>query len=261
MAFSEDLQLLEVEGLIRLYELDATKYGGPVFRFHSLTGWDAWDLIHAKGSDSGTTQSEAQGLRESQTIVWNGNSYTPVPLEVSGEALTSTGKASQVNLSILNELNGVKGAVGAYCKLFKDFRKCPFTIITTKVDYLDAVNFPNGNSTASTSEQITHVWYVNQRTSENLIQVTFELTDPINLTGLKLPVRDISPQCYWSRCGLYRSGTGCDYSKADYYDAKGNKVDDPSKDVCPGTVEACKLRFNDDAKPFGGFPVASLLKG
>ncbi|MDE9448221.1 phage minor tail protein L, partial [Xenorhabdus bovienii] len=38
-------------------------------------------------------------------------------------------------------------------------------------------------------------------------------------------------------------------------------TDDPSKDRCPGTVIACKLRYGEDNElSFGGFPASSLIR-
>ena len=50
MTFKSDVQKLEIDGAIRLFELDASKYGGPVFRFHGIIGWSDFDIVHNHGA-------------------------------------------------------------------------------------------------------------------------------------------------------------------------------------------------------------------
>ena len=59
----------------------------------------------------------------------------------------------------------------------------------------------------------------------------------------------------------YRSGNGCDYAGTRYFDRNNQPVDDPSQDVCNGTLTACKLRHGENSElPFGGFPGTSLIR-
>ncbi|MFX6724764.1 phage minor tail protein L, partial [Acinetobacter baumannii] len=77
------------------------------------------------------------------------------------------------------------------CLQFKDFAGAKLKVITTLAKYLDAENFTEGNPTAS-NEAKEQIWYIEQKTSENAQQVTFELSNPIDFEGLKIPVRQIT---------------------------------------------------------------------
>ncbi|MCJ4442148.1 phage minor tail protein L, partial [Klebsiella pneumoniae] len=53
----------------------------------------------------------------------------------------------------------------------------------------------------------------------------------------------------------------CDYAGTRYFDRNNQPVDDPSQDVCNGTLTACKLRHGENSElPFGGFPGTSLIR-
>ena len=125
-----------------------------------------------------------------RNIIWQGQTFEPLALEVSGLEIRSDGKASAPTLSMANNINGVQGAVSAYCLQFSDFTGAKLKVITTLAKYLDADNFTEGNSTAS-NEAKEQLWYIEQKTSENAQAVTFELSHPIDFDGLKIPVLQV----------------------------------------------------------------------
>lgn len=256
MSFSSDVQKLEIHGAIRLFELDASKYGGPVFRFHGITSWSDFDIINGFSDAIPTTESR---VRDNMNIIWQGNTYEPIPIDVGNISIDSSGKASSLTLTVSNTINDVKGAFGAYCRLFNDFTGCQLKIINTFAKYLDAVNFPNGNASAANECNI-QLWFVNQRTSENILQISFELTDPVNHAGVKIPMRDITSYCHWALLGNYRSGDGCKYTGAAMFDVNDNPTNDPTNDICGARYKSCKLRFGDKPNDFGGFISSSIIK-
>lgn len=256
MSFKSDVQKLEINGAIRLFELDATKYGGPIFRFHGIIGWSDFDIVHSFGSDDPSAMSK---VRDNLSIIWQGEEYTAIPIDVGNISIDSSGKASSVTLTVSNTIDDVKGAFGAYCRLFNDFIGCKLKIINTFAKYLDAANFPNGNTTAA-NEHVSQVWIVNHRTSENMLQISFDLTDPANHSGYKIPTRDITNYCHWALLGDYRSGEGCTYTGAAMFDEEDNPVSDTANDKCGARYNSCKIRFGNAPLPFGGYVSSSLIK-
>lgn len=226
---SADFQKLHIDGLIILYELDAQKHGAGILRFH------------------GHTQTDV--------IIWQGHEYSPLSIQVSGLERRSDGKASMPKLSIANIINNVHGGISALCHRFADFVDAKLNIITTTLHYLDAVNFEDGNPHASNECQI-QTWYIQQKTSENNQHVTFELSNPIDFQGRKLPVRQITSLCHWCMMGEYR-GEKCGYIGIAMFDEKNNPVDNPALDKCNGRLSGCEVRKN--VMRFGGFPASSLL--
>lgn len=256
MSFKSDVQKLEINGAIRLFELDATKYGGPIFRFHGIIGWSDFDIVHSFGSSDPSAMSK---VRDNLSIIWQGEEYTAIPIDVGNISIDSSGKASSVTLTVSNTIDDVKGAFGAYCRLFNDFIGCKLKIINTFAKYLDAANFPNGNTTAA-NEHVSQVWIVNHRTSENMLQISFDLTDPANHSGYKIPTRDITNYCHWALLGDYRSGEGCTYTGTAMFDEEDNPVSDPASDKCGARYNSCKIRFGNAPLPFGGYVSSSLIK-
>ena len=256
MSFKSDVQKLEINGAIRLFELDATKYSGPIFRFHGIIGWSDFDIVHSFGSSDPGAMSK---VRDNLSIIWQGEEYTAIPIDVGNISIDSSGKASSVTLTVSNTIDDVKGAFGAYCRLFNDFIGCKLKIINTFAKYLDAANFPNGNTTAA-NEHVSQVWIVNHRTSENMLQISFDLTDPANHSGYKIPTRDITNYCHWALLGDYRSGEGCTYTGAAMFDEEDNPVSDPANDKCGARYNSCKIRFGNAPLPFGGYVSSSLIK-
>nr|WP_264678385.1 phage minor tail protein L [Moraxella bovis] len=141
---------------------------------------------------------------------------------------------------------------------FSDFAGAKLTVITTLAKYLDAVNFDGGNPNAS-DECKEQIWFVEQKTSENAQQVTFELSNPIDLEGLKIPVREITNYCHWAVVGKYR-GEECGYTGVAMFDEHDNPTDNPIMDKCGGRMKSCVCRFGKNKPlPFGGCPASSLI--
>ena len=190
-----------------------------------------------------------------QNIIWQGETFEPMALEVSGLEMRSDGKASAPTLSMANNIGGIQGAVSAYCLQFGDFAGAKLKVITTLAKYLDAENFSAGNSTAS-NEAKEQLWYIEQKTSENANAVTFELSNPIDFEGLKIPVRQISNYCHWCAVAAYR-GEQCQYTGAAMFTDKDEPTDNPALDRCSGRLSSCRIRNNEIR--FGGFPASSLI--
>ncbi|OLV05862.1 phage minor tail protein L [Acinetobacter baumannii] len=219
-----------------------------------LTSWKA-DTATIKADKVFNIGDQKVWMRN---IIWQGQVFEPMALEVSGLEMRSDGKASAPTLSMANNINGIQNAVSAYCLQFKDFAGAKLKVITTLAKYLDAENFTEGNPIAS-NESKEQIWYIEQKTSENAQQVTFELSNPIDFEGLKIPVRQITSLCHWCMMGKYR-GEECGYTGAAMFTEKGEPTDDPAQDNCGGHLRDCRLRHGDNKPlPFGGFPASSLL--
>lgn len=235
MSLSADFQKLSVCGVITLFELDATKLGAGILRFHGYN--------HDKNDGQ---------------IIFCGQAFSPQALSVTGLEMRSDGRSSTPTLTLANNIGGVQGAVSAYCLQFSDFAGASLKVITTLAKYLDAINFDEGNKTAS-DECKEQIWFVEQKISENAHQVSFELSNPIDFEGLKIPVRQITNYCHWAICGRYR-GEECGYTGAAMFDSNDKPTDNPILDKCAGRMKSCVCRFGrHQPLPFGGFPASGLI--
>lgn len=262
MGLNSDFQKLYVDGLIRLYELDASALGAGILRFHGHIAYEDWQRIYSyagSGTMAGDTTQMAGKLFENGTdkvwmrnIIFNGQTFEPMALEVSGLEMRSDGKASAPTLSMANNINGIQNAVSAYCLKFGDFAGARLKVITTLAKYLDAANFSTGNASANINEKREQLWFIEQKTSENAQQVSFELSNPVDFEGLKIPTRQISNYCGWE----YRSEE-CGYIGSAMFNDKDEPTDNPALDRCSYRTSGCHCRKNE--MHFGGFPASSMV--
>lgn len=261
---NSDFQKLSVAGIVTLYQLDATRLGGGVFYWHGHVTWEDWARILDYAGDSSLIDNNQLAGHDydisstdkevKRDIIWQGQAYSPVAIKSDGLELRGDGKASMPNLAIANTLNGINGAMSALCLQLSDFAGAKLTVITTLAKYLDAANFASGNPQAR-NEYKKQVWFVEQKTAENASQVTFELSNPVDFEGMKIPCREITNYCHWAVCGRYRQDP-CLYSGAAMFTKDGKPTDNQSLDYCGGSLADCKLR--DNTARFGGFPSSSL---
>ncbi len=262
MTLNSDFQKLYVDGLITLFELDARALGAGILRFHGHISYEDWERIYTSigsseliGADTGSIGKVFDsGDKKAwhRNIIWQGETFEPMALEVSGLEMRSDGKASAPTLSMANNIGGIQGAVSAYCLQFGDFAGAKLKVITTLAKYLDAENFSTGNPTANPSEKREQIWFIEQKTSENAQQVTFELSNPVDFEGLKIPTRQISNYCNWE----YRSEE-CGYIGSAMFTEKDEPTDNPALDRCNYRTSGCRCRENE--LHFGGFPASSMV--
>ncbi len=270
---TSDLQKLSVSGLVTLYELDATKLGGGILRWHGHVNWEDWrEVIAWAGREDrniGNTQENigAEIVRESEVkrdIIWQGNTYTAVAIQTDGLEIRGDGNPSAPTLVIGNNIGGINGTVTALCAFYSDFVGAELRVIQVLAKYLDASNFTMGNPAAD-SQQFTHqYWTVNQKTHESLSEadssVAFELSTPLSAQRKMIPSRTITKYCDWAVKGKYR-GESCGYTGAAMFTEDGKPTDNPALDKCGGRLnQDCEPRFGkNEPLGFGGFPAASML--
>lgn len=235
MSIAQDIQLLQPGALVELFVLDATALGGAVTRFHAGTN----------------------GLRAS--VVWQGNTYTPFPIEATGFEINGKGQLPRPVLRVAN----IGGAVSVLVAAYGDLLGAKLTRKRTMVKYLDAVNFPGGvNPTAdSTAAFPDDIYYVDRKASENKVQIEFELAAAFDVAGVTLPRRPVTQNvCVWA----YRvndASSACSYTGTGYFDANDSPVGSLALDVCGKRLSSCQARFGTAAGlPFGGFPGVGLTR-
>ena len=213
-----DVQLLEPGNLVELLEVDCTEMGGDLLRFHAHL--------------------------QSGPIVWQGNTYSAWPITASG--FERTGNATQPSPTIT--VGNVDGSISALCIALADLVGAKVKRHRTLAKYLDGQ--PGADPTA---EMPVELWVIEQKTSEDNLQVEFTLSSVLDFSGRQLPARQvIATLCQWD----YK-GTECGWSGSVYFDKDNNAVADPNLDRCGKRLSSCKRRFGATAPlSFGGFPSA-----
>ena len=121
-----DLQKLSVTGLVTLYELDATKLGAGIMRWHGHVSFEDWQkviawagredqLIGNTDENVGREYWAGDGeIEVKRDLIWQGQIYNPIPIQSDGLEMRGDGRASTPSLVIANNLNGLQGAISAY---------------------------------------------------------------------------------------------------------------------------------------------------
>lgn len=250
MSLNSDYQKLEPGNEVRLFSVDGTAFGtGEVLRFHSYNVPHTEAEIVTAGGD--------ESKLPAKSIWWQGQEYKAWPCQIDGVEASTSGSSAQPKFSVAN----LDGSVTALCLAYDDLLQAKVTIHDTLAQYLDARNFAGGNPAADATQEKLQVWYIDAKTSETNEVVEFALSSPMDLQGLMIPTRQLHSLCTWCIRNKYRTGDGCDYAGARYFDKNNNPVSDPSLDECNGTLSACKLRFGENNElSFGGFPGTSLIR-
>lgn len=222
-----DLQKFNQDAWVDLYVLDTTLKGGSLYHFHS-----------------GTNE-----LR--QPVVWQGNTYQPLPVVCTGFVLSSTSYA-RPKLQIAN-------ASGVFSMLMQgigDLVGCKVTRKRTTIRYLDAVNFASGNPNANPSEHLPDdIFYISRKSAENKVYVEFELASVLELNGVMLPKKQVMATV----CPFMYRQDECGYTGGAVADSNDIPTSDITKDKCSHTTVGCALRFGANGTlRFGGYPMSGL---
>ncbi|EPH9935736.1 phage minor tail protein L [Klebsiella michiganensis] len=250
MSLHADYQKLEPGDEIRLFEIDGSAFNmGDILYFHGYNIPHTEAEIFAAGGD--------ESKLPAKSIWWQGTEYKAWPCELEGIESSTSGSDAQPTLRVGN----INGSISALCLYYDDLAQARVTIRETQKQYLDSRNFSEENSTADPTQEKRHLYFIDTKSLETDELVEFTLSSPMDLQGVLIPTRQYHSLCTWCIRNKYRSGDGCDYAGTRYFDKNNKPVDDPSKDVCNGTLSACKLRFGDNNElPFGGFPGTSLIR-
>ncbi|WP_028693955.1 phage minor tail protein L [Pseudomonas cremoricolorata] len=246
MSLIKDLQSLEPGNEVLLFELDGSEFGTDVLRFHGHAIPHSAEELRQAGANADQLPAKS--------IWWQGQEYAAWPMQLDGIAANGDGTAVRPTLTVGN----VGGRITALCLAFDNLLEFRLTIRHTLAHYLDAANFPEGNTQADPNEEAIEVWYIDQKVSENGTTVSWELASPGDVGGESIG-RQMTQLCHWAMTAGYR-GPDCGYTGA-YFDLDGKPTDDPAKDQCNGCLDSgCTVRWGrGNPIPFGGFPAVSLI--
>lgn len=266
---SSDLQKLSVLGRVTLYELDATKLGAGIFRWHGHISHEDWQYIYEFTDKTQYTSIERKTTPTGQEdivrrdIIWQGNTYEPLPIQSDGLEVRGDGRASMPTLVISanrEDSQGVMqlGFIRALCLQYHDLAGARLTVTNTLAQYLDAANFTEGNPQADPNEYRKQVWFIEHKTGENALSISFELSNPVDFEGARIPSREITSYCHWGLHGRYRMSE-CGYMGTAMFTEDGTPTDNPELDKCGCRIVDCRLRFGEgNTLRHGGFASSSL---
>lgn len=155
-----------------------------------------------------------------QSVVFNGITYYPVPLELTEFEIDGQGRLPRPKLAISN----INGYISNLILQNKDLSGSIISRKRVFVKYIDDINFEGGVNPWGTADPEAYfsdeIFFINRRTQENNQVVQFELVCPWEIDNVKLPKRPI----YALICSFnYREQYTCGYSGVPIAD-KANKT-------------------------------------
>ena len=126
-------------------------------------------------------------------IVWQGNTYTAIPLKAEGYEANGQGTLPRPSISVSNLL----GTFTSLIALLPDgLEGCKVTRTRTLSKYLDAVNFTGGSNSDADSTSYFRprdIYFIDRKSMENRDIISYEMCSAFDLAGVRLPKRQILP--------------------------------------------------------------------
>lgn len=163
-------------------------------------------------SDPGDIYYFTNQLKQDGTKVqWKGNIYEPLPILSAGYDRNTNGQIAQPTLTVANVL----GTFTAVIRSFDDLVGAKITRRRTLQKYLD------GSPQADPLQEFPiDIFYIERKTQETSLTITWQLSSILDLEGVKLPRRVITQNlCLWR----YRSSE-CGYTGAPIYDSRDQLI-------------------------------------
>ena len=170
-------------------------------------------------------------------IIWKGNSYMAMPVEVEGFEYSGSGQLPRPKIRVANLLSTISAILININETTpgNDLTGAKFVRIRTLSRFLDPVNFEDGENPYGQpdpdSEAPQEIYYVDRKVTENRDFVEFELAAAFDLAGVRAPKRQcIANICQW----VYRSAE-CGYTGTSYFDENDNPLNSaPATDFPAG---------------------------
>lgn len=228
-----------LDELVEFFDIDVTALGGTV--------------LHVTSS-----------VYTGSSVIWDGVTYAPIPLEASGFASDGSGTLPTPHLKMAN----VNLAASGLNISFNDLLGSVVTRHRTFRRFLD------GQSQANPTEEFPpEIYRIDRKVAQNKVLVEWELASVLDQEGLRLPARPVLQSAcpfvyrYWAGVDWDLTRATCPYNGADtpapftastsYFDINGNVVATPALDRASKRFDTCcKKRFPTGILPFGGFPGA-----
>lgn len=227
MSIKTDIQMPYAGDKVELFELDVTALGGSVHRFCS-------------------------SVKESQSVVWQGNIYSPMPVMASGFDVVGGGKLPTPTLHLSDGF----GIFRAMVREYNDLVGAKLTRTVTFRRYLDGE--PDADPAAHFPLDI---YYVDRKSKQAGVELEWQLAALMDQQGKMLPgrivLKNICDYVYrlWDplEVAFDYSAATCPYTGTRYFDKTGAACL-RAEDDCGHHLADCVLRYVRLPLPFHGFP-------
>ncbi len=193
-------------------------------------------------------------LRLNNTIKFDGDEYVPIEVEVTGFEWNGQGSQATPRFLISNKHKILVASVLA----LNNLRGAKFIRTRTFRKHLDDGTDPNPAMVFP-----REVLKINRKVAQNKIFMEFELANPLDQEGAKIP----SVQCLKNTCihsyrvwnaiaGVFDySRATCPYTGSAYFTSSNQPTADPALDVCSRQpLKGCPDRFGTNPLPTRAIP-------
>jgi lambda family phage minor tail protein L len=220
MSSRHDAQRLTPGTLVELFEVDYTNLGGIVEYFHS-----------------GSTLGRAP-------VVWKTKTYMPWAMSAQGFEYSGKGQWPTPTVTVSN----FGGEMTVRCMGYHDLVGAKLTRRRVYARYLDGQ--PAADPNAGFPDDI---YTIERKTAESREAVTWQLSTPMDVEGVLIPLRQVLLTCQ----SEYRSSE-CSYAGPPVAKIDDTPTTDPTLDRCSHRISGCQMRFGVNGPlPFGGCPGAA----
>jgi lambda family phage minor tail protein L len=237
---------------VRVVNADQPEYNGD----HNVTVVDSthftYTIFSTPASDA--TGYYLQAVRLNNTMVFDGNEYIPIEIDVSGFEWDGQGNSLPTpRLLISNKHRILMSSVIA----LKNLTGAKFTRLRTFRKHLD-----DGSDPDSTMLFPKEIYRVNRKVGQNKIYMEFELASSLDQEGVQIPGEQCLRDTCLARYRVYNATLGgfdysratCPYVGSTYFTAAGVSTPTASEDRCGKHLSDCTLRFGNAPLPFRGTP-------
>lgn len=222
-----DMQQLEQDVMVQLFEIDATRFGQGIIRFSSTSN-------------------------NRIPLSFGGLVYPPFPVKCEGFEWNGSGTMPRPTLTLAaKDLFFLALILNA-----DDLVGCPVKRIRTYRKYLDDGATPNAQAMFPPDNYV-----VEAKKSQKRTQLVFELSVEMDQQGRMIPARQVlRDSCthrfrYWANNKWNYAGVTCPYAGDMMYQPDGTPTNDPTKAQCGKRLEDCETHFGINATlPFYGYP-------
>lgn len=227
-----DMQRLEQDAIVQMFEMDTTKFGGEVMHF-------------------------ATAAVDGQPIRFGGKQYLPFPIQAEGFAWNGQGTLPRptlmmaaLDLAFISLVMSADDLVGAPVRRLRTYRK-----------HLDDGSDPDPEALFPVDHYV-----IERKASQNRKEIQFELSVQMDQEGRMLPARQVlRDSCthryrWWDGSQYRYEGVTCPYAGSGQWGESGASADNGG-DRCGKRLSDCKLRFGQFGElPFYGFPGVGRYK-
>lgn len=237
---------------VRVVNADQPQYNGDF----TVTVIDATHFTYTMFS---TPASDATGayltaIRVNNTVVFGGNEYIPIEIDVSGFEWDGQGNSlptprlliSNKHRILMSSVIALKNLTGAKFSRIRTFRKH----LDDGIDPDTTMIFPK------------EIYRVNRKVGQNKIYMEFELASSLDQEGVKIPGEQCLRDTCLHRYRVFNVNTGsfdysratCPYVGSTYFTATGASTPTASQDRCGKHLSDCALRFGNAPLPIRATP-------